>query len=174
MFKKINLFFISLLLILTSCARDLSSDLYTSDTTMSLTLEGKVISVRAVKVSESDKLGDNKTGIAGGALAGGMLGAQGGNSLGMMAGGAIIGGLVGAGVEKKLGESKGFEYIIKVNKENISEGYYEGSPIMRNAISSARTSGIMTIVQSTKDPIAEGSDVYVIISDKRARVIAKN
>ena len=57
--------------LLSNCARDLSDNVYTSDTTLGLTLKGKIVSVRNVVIKESDRLSDNATGATAGALAGG-------------------------------------------------------------------------------------------------------
>lgn len=158
-----------------SCARDLGSDVYTSDSTMNLTLEGKVISTRAVTIKNSDKLSDNTTGaLAGGALGG--VGASGiGNNSGKSAavvGGAIVGGVLGAAAESQLGKASGYEYVIKVDTSKLKSKYFEGTKAMRAAISSATTSGLITVVQGNDVKISEGTHVYVIFSDKRARVIA--
>ena len=160
---------------LTSCARDLSSDMYTSDSTMSLTMEGEVISVRKVKIKDTDRLGDNQAGIMTGALAGGVAGSVAGNNSGAaIIGGAVVGGLVGAGVEQALSTQTGFEYIVKINREQLADTYFEGSREMSKAISSAKASGFITVVQSAKDPLKEGQHVYVIVSDKRTRIIPHN
>ena len=45
---------------------------------------------------------------------------------------------------------------------------------MRNAISSATTSGLITIIQGTDNVLKEGQKVYVIFSDKRTRIIPCN
>ena len=157
-----------------ACARDLDSNVYTSDSTMNLTLEGKVLSVRSVVIKNSDKLSDNKTGALAGAALGG-VGASGvGHGSGKTAaivGGAIAGGVVGAVVENQLGKSKGYEYIIKVDTSKLKSKYFEGTKAMRAAISSATTSGLITVVQGEDVVIAQGSPVYVIFSDKRTRVI---
>ena len=42
---------------------------------------------------------------------------------------------------------------------------------MRNAISAATTSGVVTIVQGTDTMLKTGQKVYVIFSDDRTRVI---
>ena len=167
-----NILIISLLF-LTSCARDLSSDLYTSDSTMSLTLQGQVLAVRKIKIKDTDRLGDNQVGILSGAVAGGAL-ASNSDSVPIMVGGAVLGGIVGGAIQDKLSENIGYEYIIKIDTKNLGDDYYEGSPMMKNAISSARTSGLITVVQNTKEPLREGQHAYVIISDKRARIIAKD
>lgn len=172
-FRNIILF-VSLAGILSSCARDLSSSTYTSDSTLSSTLEGMVVAVRQVTVKEHDKLEDNKMGMLAGGAMGGVAGSGIGGGTGQsmaLVGGAIVGGLAGAAIEQKLGEAKGLEYIIKVDISKLKDNYYGGSPAMRNAISSATTSGLITIVQGVDNPIGEGQKVYVIFSDKRTRVI---
>jgi len=172
-FQIISIFLSSILL--TSCARDLSSSVYTSDATMNLTLEGEIISAREVRIKEGDRLSDNTAGALGGGAMGAVLGSGVGGGAGKGAaivGGAILGAGMGAAVQGKFGETKGYEYIIKVDTSKLKSDYYEGSAAMRAAISSATTSGLITVVQSIKDPISEGQKVYVIFSDKRTRVIA--
>lgn len=158
-----------------SCARDLGSDVYTSDSTMNLTLEGKVIATRAVTIKNADKLSDNKTG----ALAGGALGGIGASGVGAgsgkaaaIVGGAVVGGVLGAVAESQLGKANGYEYVIKVDTSKLKSKYFEGTKAMRAAISSATTSGLITVVQGDDVKISEGTHVYVIFSDKRTRVIA--
>lgn len=163
--------------LLTGCARDLSSNMYTSDSTLSLTLVGEIISARPVLIKDSDKLSDNVAGgLAGGAM-GGVLGSGVGGGTGNSAaivGGVVVGSVVGAAVQSKLSQSKGYEYIIKVDTSNLKSDYYEGTPSMRNAISSATTSGLVTVVQAADKLIKEGEKVYVIFSEKRTRVIPMN
>ena len=162
------------LLTLGGCARDLSSDVYTSDSTLSLTMEGKIISVRPITIKNEDKLQNNTTG----ALAGGALGAAAGSTAGegsgktvAIVGGAIAGAVVGALAEDKLGESKGFEYIVKLDNSKLPANYYEGSGAMHQVISAATTNGLVTIVQGNDVVLTEGQKVYAIFSDKRARLI---
>lgn len=171
--KKSVLCLSILSLFLTACARDLSSDVYTSDSTLSLTLEGQVVSVRKITVKENDK-----NGMGAGALAGGALGAAGGSAVGSgsgqvaaVVGGAVAGAVLGSVAEGQLGKSDGLEYIVKVDTKNLKDDYYEGSGAMRNAISSATTSGLVTVVQGTDIVLQEGQKVYVIFSDKRTRII---
>jgi outer membrane lipoprotein SlyB len=167
----------SIITILTGCARDLSSNTYTSSSTLSLTLEGKVISARAIKIKDNDKMADNKMGM----LAGGAMGAVSGSGIGKgtgndmaIVGTAIAGGIAGAALEGALTTQNGFEYIIKVDTSKLKSEYFEGNAAMRNAISSATTSGVITVVQGSDNPIAVGQTVYVIYSDNRTRVISAN
>ncbi len=174
-FKKISLIFLMLIFVV-GCARDLSNDMYTSDSTLSFTMEGVIVAMRQVKIKNSDKMSDNTTGM----LAGGAMGAAVGTGVGggsgntmAIVGGAIAGGVAGAALEGKLGESKGYEYIVKVDTSKLKDGYYEGNAAMRNAISTARVSGLVTVVQGDNTVLKEGQPVYVIYSENRTRVIAR-
>ncbi len=171
-FRNLMLF-IALSTLLSSCARDLSSNTYTSDSTLSSTLEGHIVDVRPVTVKDTDKMSDNMGGMLAGGILGGVIADSvgRGNSIATV-GGAIAGGLGGAALQQKLGESKGLEYIVKVDTTNLKDNYYGGSASMRNAISSATTSGLVTVVQGVDNPLPVGQKVYIIFSDKRTRVIA--
>jgi len=179
--KKTLVHFISLLLVVSmvsACARDLSDNVYISNETMNLVLDGKVISSRQVVIKESDKLGDNTTGIVGGGIVGGALAGipahNAGNNSGaalLIVGGVLAGAVVGALVESGLSKADGTEYIIKVDGSKIADGYYEGSMLMRSAISAARTTGLLSIVQQNQATIKDGQKVHIVLSSKRARII---
>ncbi|MEQ9116011.1 MAG: glycine zipper 2TM domain-containing protein [Rickettsiales bacterium] len=172
--KKLSVILFAVLF-LTSCARDLDSDVYTADSTLSLTMEGKIINVRVVTIKNSDRLGNNSTGTLGGAALGGLAGSGMGKGKGAYAGaigGAIAGGVAGAAIEGQLGKQQGYEYIIKVDTSKLKFDHFEGTKIMRDAISSATTSGMVTVIQGRDVKLQKGQKVYVIFSDKRARVIA--
>ena len=177
-FSRQLLIVFSVLSLLSGCARDLSGDTYTSDSTMSLTLEGKVISARPVNIKEHDKLGDNTGGMIAGGLLGGAVGSNigkgGGQTVGIV-GGALAGAAAGALIQDKLGNSKGMEYIVKLDMSKFKDGYYEGNEAMRNVLSTAKTNGMITVVQSAKDNVVSaGQKVYVIFSNNRTRVIPAN
>jgi outer membrane lipoprotein SlyB len=177
--KKISLLISIVLLtsIVSGCARDLSSNVYSSGSTLSLTLDGKVVAVRQVTVKENDKLGNNSGGMLAGGVAGGVLGSTVGSGNGQtvaVVGGALAGAALGAVVEDKLGTAKGYEYVVKVDTSKLKSNYYEGNTAMRNAISSATTSGVVTIVQGADTVLSVGQKVYIIFSDDRTRVVAAN
>jgi outer membrane lipoprotein SlyB len=137
-------------------------------------LEGQIISSRPIIIKESDRLGDNTGGMVAGGAMGAVLGSGVGKGTGQNAavvGGAVVGAVLGSAIQGKLGENKGYEYIIKVDVSKIKNEYYEGSAAMRSAISAATTGGLVTIVQADKNAIPEGQKVYVIFSDKRTRII---
>lgn len=168
---------LSLLAILSACARDLSSSMYTSDSTLSLTMEGVIISARPVIVKNTDKMQDN----VGGMLAGGAMGAAVGSGIGggsgntmAIVGGAIAGGLAGSAIQGKLGESKGMEYIVKVDTSKMKDTYFDGNAAMRNVVATAKVNGLVTVVQGADNALSIGQNVYVIFSENRTRVIPRN
>lgn len=177
MFKIRNLLLIMLLLpAISGCGRDLSPDMYTSDSTMNIVLNGTLLSKRDVTIRESERLGDNSTGALVGGAAGLGIAAHNSDNIPLIVGGAIVGGVAGALTERALGSSKGTEYIVQVDRSMLRDDYYEGSRLLRNAIAAARSTGFITIVQAkdghAKNPVMnEGDDVLVILSEKRTRLI---
>jgi hypothetical protein len=63
------------------------------------------------------------------------------------------------------------EYVVQVDTSKIKDGYYEGSATMRNAIASATTTGLVTIVQSKDIIFKEGDNSYIVFSPKRTRIM---
>lgn len=171
--KKVILPVLVAVLFVSACARDLSSNVYSSSSTLSLTLEGQIVAVRPIKIKE-DSTG---TGVlAGGALLGAGGSAVGGGDSAIAAaviGGALIGGVLGNLIEAELGQQDGFEYIVKLDISNLKADAYEGSGAMRSVISAATTNGLVTIIQGNDTTLTEGQPVYAIFSEKRVRVIAK-
>lgn len=166
---------LSLIALLSGCARDLSSSTYTDASTQSLTMKGVIIAARPVLIKGNDKMSDN----TGGMLAGGAMGAAVGTGVGggsgntmAIVGGAIAGGLAGAAIQGKLEESKGYEYIIEVDASKLKNRPYEGNASMRNFLAAASNGGLITVVQGADNILNEGQKVYVIFSDNRTRVIA--
>jgi outer membrane lipoprotein SlyB len=179
--KKYTMRFLILASILTfisGCARDLSNDVYSSDATAGLTLQGVVISARPITIKNADKMADNGAGMLTGGALGGVMGSGVGKGRGNTVstiGGVVAGGLLGAAAEGRLSQAKGYEYIVKVDTQNLSKNYYEGSSrAMRNALASVKSSGLITVIQgdTEKNHLKEGRSVYVIVSESRARVIA--
>lgn len=168
---------VAALALVSGCARNLASNTYTSDSTLSLTLEGKIVSARPIIINDSDQLSRNSTGIiSGGALGGvagsGVRGSDTGRALATV-GGVVVGAALGALAESELGKQDGYEYIVKLDTSKLKSDYYEGSGAMRSAISSATTNGLVTIVQGNDVVLQNGQPVYAIFSDKRTRIIAK-
>ncbi|NRB10595.1 MAG: glycine zipper 2TM domain-containing protein [Rickettsiaceae bacterium] len=177
--KNLNLFkqlvvVVALVSFLSSCGRDLADDVYTSDSTQNLAMPGVVLSRRAVTIKESDKLGDNTLG----AVAGGLTGAVAGNAFGKgtgntlaTIGGAGAGAAAGAFIQDKLSTSKGFEYIVKIDKETIESYTSSNNQAALNLIATRVSNGLITVVQGGNKAYGVGQPVYVIVSDKRTRII---
>jgi outer membrane lipoprotein SlyB len=168
--------------LLTSCARDLSSDTYSENSTLNIALEGKIISIREVKIRESEKLQDSKMGMAIGGLAGGVSGTHLSNKTGSGqalagVGGAMAGSLIGAVSQSALSRSSGMEYIVKIDQSQINAEYFSGSRQMRNSLEAIKATGIVTIIQAKEKKqekiFAVGEEIAVIISPERTRIIAK-
>jgi len=177
MLKRTAIVALASLFTLASCGTDVSSDVYTVNSTMGLTMHGKVLSVRPVKVKEHASSKDAKLG----GLAGGVLGGAGASGVGdgsgravAVVGAAIVGSLIGSYIESKLGEQDGFEYILQVDTSNIDKqaDYYANSSI-RAVASSATTDGLITIVQGNDTVINKGQEVFAIFNGSRARIVAK-
>ena len=174
--KPIFIFlFLLLVTSLNGCGRDLSANTYTSDSTLNITLQGKLIAKRDIKIKEDEKLGDNTVGGIAGAVGGGALAHHNSDNAAVVVGGAIVGGLTGAVLQSALGTSKGVEYIVQVDRSNLQDNYYEGSRLLRNAMAAVRATGMITIVQAKEGKnnpvINEGQNVLIILSEKRTRLI---
>jgi outer membrane lipoprotein SlyB len=141
-------------LALGGCARNIDSGTYKASAVgeASFTYQGVVASARKVHVDEGEYLGENQTGIALGAVGGGLAGSQIGHGTGSVAaalGGAAIGGLAGAFAEKALKAQDGMEYAVKLTNGSM-----------------------MTVVQGLDNPLAPGQRVLVMVSqDGRSRVV---
>lgn len=149
--KNVILLAVSALL-LTSCARQIDSNVYTSRQagTVSTTYAGIIRNIREVSVQEGSQLEDNGLGIVGGGVAGGVVGsAVGRGRFVPTAVGAIAGAVTGSLVEKKMKQQMGYEYIVEL---------YNG--------------GLITIVQGCDQCFGIGQPVYVIMSPGgRSRII---
>ena len=166
--------FVMALLLLQGCARDLSSDVYTSSSTFNLALEGTVLSARKVTVKDSDRLQGNDIGALAGGVTGGVAANQLSNNNGLATVvGGVGGAVAGAYVQDALSTSAGFEYIVKVDSSKISNDLlYDAPAYVQKALASATTSGLVTIVQGAKGGMIQvGSPVYVIYGDARARIV---
>ena len=173
-------------LLLTSCARNMSSDVYTDGAVAGKVLEGKVISARNVTIKAHDKLQDNTAGGVAGGLAGGVGGSAIGNGSGNAAatiGGALVGAVAGALVQDQLGTSDGVEYLVKIDKQYLQEYKSITKKIQSNSKQSVEQdmtatetptkTNIVAVVQAGDAKIHVGSPVYIIYNDDRPRLTAK-
>lgn len=147
----------ALTVILSGCARDISSNSYNARKVgeAAFTYQGIVVSTREVEVNEGDYLENNGVGILAGGAAGGLAGNQIGSGSGNIAatvGGAVIGAVAGALAEKALKEQKGIEYVVRLNNGQM-----------------------MTVVQGTDSALQVNQRVFVIVKqDGRSRVVVDN
>jgi outer membrane lipoprotein SlyB len=140
----------------TSCAREISSDVYAADHVgeASTTYAGTIIHSRQVNVQDQERLQDNTLGIVGGgvggALAGSQIGKGSGNTLATI-GGAVVGATAGAFAEKALKSQNGMEYVVQLENGQA-----------------------MTVVQGPSPAFSVGQTVYVIVGQQgRSRIIAR-
>lgn len=146
-----------ILLIVTGCTRQISQNVYKGSDVgaPASTYRGVIVSARQVTVEEGDKLSDNTMGIAGGALAGGLIGSQfGGGSTAPLVGaglGAVAGGVGGAFLEKHLTTQDAMEYTVQIDG----------------------TGNLMTIVQGVDTVYSVGQRVLVMVyTQGRSRIVA--
>ena len=135
-------------LLLTSCVRSIDSDVYVSRQVgeVSTTYPGVIRNIREINVREES----SGLGVAGGGVAGGMIGnAAGRGHFAPTAFGAVIGAVTGSLIEKKMKEQTGYEYIVEL---------YNG--------------GLITVVQGRDQCFGIGQPVYVMMSPcGRSRII---
>jgi outer membrane lipoprotein SlyB len=176
--------------VLASCAREMSSDVYTSSSTSGKVLEGKVVSARPITIKDSDKLQDNTAGILGGGLLGGVAASSVGKGTGKgvaAIGGALLGAAAGALAQDKLGTSKGMEYIVRIDKKyissipthktrkNISYGANSVEQDVNQSVSVEETkTDLISVVQAADVVFQPGSRVMVIYNNDRPRLTAAN
>ena len=147
---------IACIALLSSCAREISSDVYSANHVgeASTTYPGVVIHARQISVQEHERLQENGLGIIGGGVAGAVAGNQFGKGSGNTAatiGGVLIGATAGAFAEKALKTQNGAEYLVQLDNGQS-----------------------MTVVQGPSPAFAAGQNVYVIIGERgRSRVIAR-
>jgi outer membrane lipoprotein SlyB len=157
--KKVLIFsvvFGGAILLISGCARNISSSTYDAKTLGSANdvYECVVVSVRKVQVEEGDYLENNKTGALVGAVAGGALGQAFGGGRGRMlttAGGAILGGVGGAMAEKALKSQEGLEYVVRLGNGQLK-----------------------TVVQGLDSALCPGQPAMLIIDNNgRSRVVPR-
>ena len=185
MSPKLLAFFTAVMLVLTGCSRDIASDTYTTSSTGGKVLEGEIISARHVKIKDHDKLQDNTLGGLAGGAGGAVGGASIGNGTGSIAtsiGGAIIGAVAGAYVQDALSTTDGMEYLVKLDEKYIRDadsrtkkmikesGKASVRDDMKMSIDTNTQTDIISVVQKADPVLAEGSRVYVVYHDDRARL----
>ena len=121
MHKLILLATAALIMPIAACTSDISSSHYSAGSvgTVTQTIAGTVVSVRAISVSSEDNnagtlIGAGLGGVGGSAIGGGdrahIIGAI---------GGAVLGGIAGNAAQKGLSSQQGYEYVIRLDNGNM-------------------------------------------------------
>lgn len=142
---------------LTSCAREISPDVYTANSIgeVTQTFAGTICNARLVNVQEFERQEDYAVGAVAGGVAGGVAGSAIGKGTGQVAavaGGALAGLIGGSLLEKKIRSQKGMEYIISLDNGDL-----------------------VTVVQGPCPALAEGQRVFVLVGCQgRSRIIPQS
>jgi outer membrane lipoprotein SlyB len=184
--KKFSALILVLALVLSACARNMSSNSYKSTDSSGKVVEGVIVSARAVQINEAESLGDNAMGGLAGGVAGGVAGSAIGSGTGQSlatVGGVIAGALLGAAIQSELSNSEGTEYIVKIGGSNqanskqkktkqIKVGTEEVSDSIKDSIETNMQTEMVSVVQQDDIPLQKGQRVYVIYTDGRPRITA--
>jgi outer membrane lipoprotein SlyB len=172
----------------TACAKNLGNATYLDNSTVGIVYEGVILSSRPVTI-KSDKSDGDQMGL--GTLGGGALGGVAGSNIGKgkgssagAVGGAIAGAVLGHIIEDQLNTQQGFEYIVKLNDDSLSEEGDESttnynkdessvSSKLRNSTKIGLKSRAISVVQADAQPFTPGQQVYVIYNDDRPRITPK-
>jgi outer membrane lipoprotein SlyB len=142
------------------CTRNISSNNYNSANVgeSANRYSGVITAVENVNVSETEKLSENTTGMALGAVGGGLLGSAFGKGTGQLLGigaGALAGGAAGAFAEQALGNQQGIRYTVQLD-----------------------SGAVKSVVQGADNPMSVGQRVFIeesIGANKgRSRVVPNN
>ena len=174
---------------LANCARDMSSQVHTSSATVGKVLEGTIISARPILIKDSDDLNKNTAGMLAGGALGGVAGSAAGKGTGQalaMVGGAVAGALLGSMAEGKLGQSQGFEYVVRLDpkyvqpKKHVHEtkkALTINNSSIENDIKDSitiedTTTDLISIIQGKDVVLQPNQRVLIIYSDDRPRLVA--
>lgn len=109
------------LILLNACATDIGANQYDSRAVGSVnrTLMGTIVSVRQIRVADSDTTAGSAIGAIGGGVAGSQIGS--GSTAGVLGavGGALIGGAAGHYAQKGLSGQNGYEYVVKLDNGSL-------------------------------------------------------
>lgn len=142
------------IVILSGCARDIDSNVYTHSNIdeASKTYEGTIVSVRGAVVKNADLNSDNTTGMILGGVLGGVTGSAFGGGNGKIVAsalGAAAGATAGSLIQGKASKQNAVEYVVKLNNGQL-----------------------YTIVQGKDVIYGKGQKVFVSIgSSNRPRII---
>ncbi|SCA62650.1 Outer membrane lipoprotein pcp [Chlamydiales bacterium SCGC AG-110-M15] len=142
------------LTLFTSCAREISSNVYEADHVgeTSETYRGVIISARQIRVTDKERLEENTLGAVGGGVTGAVVGSNIGKGKGSEVGsvvGALAGAVLGSMAEKKLKEQMGMEYVVELSNGELR-----------------------TVVQGTNQALSVGQNVLLMVGKTgRSRLI---
>jgi outer membrane lipoprotein SlyB len=120
----------SLIIALAGCSPSYSPDTYASNAVQQANKveEGVIAGVRPVQISAQGTVG-GVTGAAAGGVAGSQVGV-GATSAFAAIGGSLVGGIAGVATEHIVGDTNGFEYIVrKANGDMVSVAQKEDKPL---------------------------------------------
>lgn len=189
-FSKLLGCIIATVFVLTGCAREMSSNVYTSSSTSGKVLEGRVLSARPVTIKEADKLQDNTMGMLGGGILGAVAGSAVGKGTGQglaAVGAGILGAAAGAYAQDKLGTQQGMEYVVRIDKKYISSipsrtskkqityGTNSASEDVSQSIQVEDTkTDLVSVLQGADVVFQPGQHVLVIYNNDRPRLAPAN
>jgi len=193
--KKIANCYILVILFTTGCARNIDSDVYTSNSLTGTVVEGTIISSRNVIIKEHDNLKQNTYGgLSGAALfgvAGSTIGGGKGSQLAGL-GAGIVGSVLGAMTEDKFSSSTGTEYVVKLDNNrlidsrafnnNYQSNSFNNYPYGNNYRNNYRNANYRNnfqgdtifVIQKDKSPLHVHQKVLVIYENGKARIVAKS
>jgi outer membrane lipoprotein SlyB len=184
--SKLTVILVTSTVLLSGCARDMGSNVYSSSAPVGKVLEGVVLSARPVTIKENDKLEENTMGMIGGGLVGGLAGSnigRGSGNTAAIAGGALAGAALGSLVQSQLGKSKGMEYVVRLDpkyinqrpstttKTRIMTGDGSIDDEIKQSISVSETqTDLLSVVQGNDVILQPGQRVLVIYNNDRPRL----
>jgi len=117
MHKYVKLALIPISFLLTACAPNLSANNYTANQVgvANKAVSGVIVDKRVVNIDNNSGVG-GVAGTVAGAAAGSTIGGSTASNIVGGVGGALVGGLLGHAVDKSIHAQQGYQYIVKLNK----------------------------------------------------------
>lgn len=117
MFKYVKLALIPISFLLAACAPNLSANNYNASQVgvANKAVSGVVVDKRVVNIDNNSGVG-GVAGTVAGAAAGSTIGGSTASNIVGGVGGALVGGLLGNAVDKSIHAQQGYQYIVKLNK----------------------------------------------------------
>jgi outer membrane lipoprotein SlyB len=169
---------------LSGCGRNMDSTVYQSSSPSGKVLQGTVISAKAVKIKDSERLSDNAVGGIGGGLIGGILGSEIGRGKGnaiATVGGVVAGAVAGAAAEDHLSTTEGMEYVVRIDsaqkkrtksktrKIKTTDGSVDQDVSDSVSVTETETD-LISVVQGDDVVFRPGQRVLIIYNNDRPRL----